>query len=121
MTQEQFYLFNTLFNEAYSWYTGRFGMCVNRADVERLYDKVYKEMTDCDGKHTEQTVVDMYTLWNMIGKLTARTTLYTIYASNLYAIYAPTRKDDDALYQRMINDPVSVRQDIIRTLQVLHG
>ena len=120
MTQEQFHLFNTLFNEAYAWYTGRFGMCVNRADVERLYDKVYKEMTDCNVKHTEQTVVDMYTLWTMIGQLTARTTLDTVYASK-NPIYAPTRKDDDALYQRMINDPVSVRQDIIRTLQVLHG
>lgn len=120
MTQDQFHLFNTLFNEAYSWYTGQFGMCVNRADVERLYDKVYKKMTDCNVQHTQQTVVDMYTLWNMIGQLTARTTLDTVYASK-NPIYAPTRKDDDELYQRMINDPVSVRQDIIRTLQVLHG
>ena len=120
MTQNQFQLFNNLFNEAYNWYTGRFGMCVNRADVERLYNKVYDEMMVCNTIHTQESVISLYTLWNVLGQLTARATMEAINKER-DAFLAPTAKDDMELYERMKNDPVGVRQDIIKALDILHG
>ena len=120
MTPEQFYRFNELFNEAYAWYTGRFGMCVNRADVERLYKKIFDEMMDeCGTVHTIESVISLYTVYNVLGQLTARTTLETITAQR-NILYVPTAKDDHELYLLMKNDPVKVRQEIIKALQVLH-
>lgn len=120
MTPEQFYRFNELFNEAYAWYTGRFGMCVNRADVERLYKKIFDEMMDeCGTVHTIESVISLYTVYNVLGQLTARTTLETINAQR-NILYVPTAKDDHGLYLLMKDDPVKVRQEIIKALQVLH-
>ena len=120
MTQDQFQLFNNLFNEAYAWYTGRFGMCVNRADVERLYNKVYDEMMECNMIHTQESVISLYTLWNVLGQLTARTTMEAINKER-NALLSPTAKNDMELYERMKSDPVGVRQDIIKALDILHG
>ena len=95
-------------------------MWVNRAGVGRPYKEIFDEMMDeCSTVHTIESVISLYTVYNVLGQLTARTTLEAITAQR-NILYVSTAKDDHELYLLMQNDPVKVRQEIIKALQVLH-